>query len=124
MTITPVQRPLFLVASIPLAGYTLTAGANANVLTWNVPNDGQIHRFIAYGSKDVTVAETGGAITVSYTLPDGLATSGNNIVAGNRGVGGAQGNIGAQVRFGTSVVVAQGALTGGASVGWVDIWGS
>ena len=113
-------------AATPLSGYTLVNGTG-NILTWNVPNDGQLHRFTVFASEDVTVATTGGTIAVSFTMPDGTG--------GAWGVlPGSQASLGfnfSQTSYlvlcqpGTVVTVLQStALTAGAAKAWAEIWGS
>lgn len=114
-------------AATPFAGYTLVNGTG-NIITWAVPNDGRLHRFAVFASEDVISATTGGAVTVSWTLPDGTAASWVILPATQ----GATGFVAAQnssylvlCRPGTTVTVTQSsALTGGSAVAWAEIWGS
>lgn len=105
-----------------------TAGVNKingtqTVCSWAVPNDGQRHRFYAIFTQDCTVAETGGQMTLSYTMPDG---HGNTRVpfAGGAGVGVSNQINGDMVQPGSTVSFAQtSALTAGTTVNWCEIWG-
>lgn len=110
--------------STQLAGFTLQ-NATPNIISWSVPNDGQVHRFAVYGQVRVTSAETGGAIQVAYTYPDGSAVT-DSLDAG----GHAATHQTFSVRLimcapGTAVTVQQSsALSAGAAVAWAEIWGS
>src|SRR5215469_1013754 len=124
MTVTPMARPLFLVASlIPMAGTALINGTQT-FCTWNVPNDGQVHRFMAFGLIDTTTLETGGACPVVWTAPDGTASgTGVNLLGPNLAVGLHQAEVNGHVKPGTTVTIQQQtALTSGAAVGWFEIW--
>jgi hypothetical protein len=116
---------LALQAATPVAGFALVNSA-PTILTWNVPNDGQLHRFIVAASMDVTVNEVGGLVGMAFTMPDGTFVP-VNIFAANA-------NVGFNPLFnaypyvvgpGTTVTVRQfTALTLGAAVLWAEIWGS
>lgn len=54
----------------PPGGYVLINGTGT-IITAPVPNDGQLHPVTVNGVILVTVAETGGQITVSFTLNGG-----------------------------------------------------
>lgn len=93
------------------------------VCSWTVPNDGQRHRFFAIMTQDCTVAETGGAMQLAYTMPDG---HGNTRVpfAGGAGVGVSNQINGDVVQPGSNVTFSQtSALTAGTTVNWCEIWG-
>jgi len=124
MTLTPPPvTGIALQASTGQAGVALQNGT-PTFLTWNVPNDGQLHRFYVVSSLDVTVAETGGNVQVSFTLPDGsagtFAQHGPNLaVSTNR-----SGPLGATVQPGSTVTIRQStALTAGTAQMWADLWG-
>jgi hypothetical protein len=106
----------------PAAGFALQNGT-PNIFSWTAPNDGKTHRFFLIGAKEVTIAETGGAVGVTFTLPDGTAAS-PTWVAGNNGVGITMPNYrSGLVQPGTTVTLAQtGALTLGASLIHAEMW--
>lgn len=112
-------------ANVALAGFALINGTQ-DVVTWTAPNDGALHRFLVIGTIDVTSAETGGQIIVSWTLPDNTASgSGIQLFAGGRATGAGQSSVNGQVRAGTTVAVhQQTALTVGAATLWADIYGA
>lgn len=110
-------------ASTPLAGYTMINGTGV-ICSWTVPNDGKLHRAQCFLSLNVSSAETGGAITFTYTDPGGGAGSAVAIAAA-QGTGTTRGFTGAEVQAGTVVAVNQNtALTVGAAVLYGEIWGS
>lgn len=109
----------------PVAGFALQNGT-PTILTWTAPNDGKLHRFEIFGTVSVTVAETGGAILVSYTLPDGTNTA-HTVFPGGATVGDIPPAFAGQVivKPGSVVTLFQNtALTLGAAVAWAEIWGS
>lgn len=113
-------------AATALAGYTLVNGTGT-IISWVIPNDGQLHRFTVFASEDVTGATTGGAITVSWTMPDGTTASWVILPATQAATGFVTGQVSYQVlaRPGTTVTVVQSsALTAGSAVAWAEIWGS
>jgi len=122
MTITPPRGTgLSLVASVPLAGFAKQNGT-PTIWTYQVPNDGQLHRFLLLFSEDVTTGpETGGQMTISYTTPDGHAGS-TTFLAG-QAAGQHQTSINLQVQAGTTIVLSQStALTVGATTLWADLY--
>ena len=105
-------------------GYALVNGTGA-IISWQVPNDGQQHRFKIYASLDVTSSETGGQINVTWTYPNGsndgaiLASGGQE--SGNNAVN----EIDRIVESGSVITVKQQtALTLGAAILWAEIWGN
>lgn len=110
-------------SATPAAGVALVNGT-PGILTWTSPNDGKLHVAMVLGLLNVSVAETGGQVTYSYTSPSGVAHS-PQMFASGLGVGDAV--------FAVSVVIVQAntvvsvnqatALTVGASVLWAEIWG-
>jgi hypothetical protein len=117
--------PLQPQASTGLAGFTLQ-NATPGILSWTAPNDGQLHRFTIFGSIHVTSAETGGQITVNYTLPDG-STPSHTLFAAGLGVGDSTPalNLSIPIKPGTTVQINQNTvLSAGAAIMWAEIWGS
>jgi hypothetical protein len=131
MPFTPFAAPVVLTVQ-SLQGDTGPAGfalqnATPNILTWNVPNDGKAHTFIVQGQVHATVAETGGAIQIAYTQPDGNAQT-TVIDAGGHGIStsglGSSGNFSRVVQAGSTVILQQGsALTAGTAVLFATLWG-
>jgi len=113
-------------ASTGLNGYNLQNASPVSVISCNIPNDGNLHRFMIFAALHVTSAETGGQITVTYTLPDGTVPS-HTLFAAGLGVGD---NVPAlpymiTVKPGTVISIQQvTALTVGAAIMWAEIWGS
>lgn len=119
-----------------LAGYTDTLGASTgiagfalqnatpNILSWTAPNDGLLHRVTCVEIKHCTVAETGGAVSMTFTGPDGSSTS-VAVDAGGRGIGlFASSTLDRLVQAGSTTTVAQSsALTAGTSLVWAELWG-
>jgi hypothetical protein len=117
---------LRLLATTGINGFALQNGT-PNILTWQPPNDGNMHRLLLVVSMQVTSAETGGAISVNYALPNGNA-AGHTLFSAGQAVGNplpAQ-ILTAQTIGGMSpVTLAQSsALTAGAATLWAEIWGS
>lgn len=115
-------------AATPVAGYTLVNGTGT-IITWTAPNDGLLHRVLVMAVLHVTSNETGGQVSVTVTIPDGTVSQKNLFSAAqNTGIfwpisfSYPQQQL---VEANTAVTVAQtSALTGGAAVVWVEIWGS
>lgn len=113
-------------AATPAAGFALQNGT-PTILTWNVPNDGLVHRFELSAVQHVTSAETGGGVNATFTAPDGSAGTIFPFGAGtgigvSAPIGGAQGPV--EVQAGSVVSVVQGsALTVGAAVVFAAILG-
>lgn len=125
MPLFPGTTALFVQAATAVGGYALVNGTG-NIITWTTPNDGLLHRFAIFAALHVASTETGGQITVSYTLPDATATTHTLFGAGN-----ATGDQAPALPFlltvqaNTAVTVKQAtALTGGTAVMWAEIWGS
>lgn len=120
-----VHAGLSLVAATGAGGYTLVNGTGT-VISWSVPNDGQRHRFMLVYSMDITVNETGGAISVVFTSPGSTAVT-YGILPGSQTAGWNFGEAPAFCSFakpGTTVSISQtSALTAGAAVLTADIWG-
>jgi hypothetical protein len=116
---------LGLQAATPVAGFALQNGT-PSILTWTTPNDGKQHRFLVLASLDVTSAETGGQVTVTYNTPDGGAGS-HTLFSANT-AGGVFTPVASFMiicEANTTVTIAQAtALTVGAATVWAEIWGS
>lgn len=110
------------VQDIGAAGTALQNGT-PTFLTWNVPNDGNIHQFTVSSFLSVATAETGGAVLCNYTGPGGNAT--NFTVQPGAQAAGINATSNTRIaQPGTTVTVAQNtALTAGAATIWAQIWG-
>lgn len=114
---------LALQAATPVAGYGLV-NSIGNVITWAAPNDGQLHRFMAIVTLDVTVATTGGQIQVNCTLPDGSNGS-QQVIAPTQATGVKENSLLAIVQAGATVAVRQNsAMSAGTATLWAEIWGA
>jgi hypothetical protein len=72
------------VASTGANGYAMADSTDA-ILSWTVPGtagDGNMHEALLFGALYATAATTGGNITVSYTLPNGVAVTGKPFITG------------------------------------------
>lgn len=116
---------LRVVATTGAAGFALQNGT-PDILTWNVPDDGQLHRCLIVPTVSVGSAETGGDIGVSFTMPDGSGVS-FTVVTGGQGFGGfgfSLFNPPFAVKAGTTVTVSQkSALTAGSAKAWIELLG-
>lgn len=124
MPLFPNPAALGPVATTGVNGFALQ-NATPTILTWVVPNDGQMHRFAVFGGVNVTSGETGGAIGVTYKYPDGTSST-DSLVNGGLSSGHQLYNARlAPVQAGATVTVNQtSALTGGTASTWAEIWGS
>lgn len=113
-----------LLATTGDTGYTLVNGTGT-IFSWTAPNDGQLHRVMLITDQHVTVAQTGGAILLDTTLPDGT-TANPQIYAGGAGAGPVAGPATTRiVEPGSTVSLVQStAQTVGAAVLWAELWGS
>jgi hypothetical protein len=107
-------------AIVPAPGTVLPSGGIALVngtptlLTYIVPNDGNVHALVATQIKLVTVAETGGTINLNYVLQGGAKAL--QFDPGGRVPGQFQQVFAVMADPGTAVTIAQvSALTAGAS---------
>jgi hypothetical protein len=112
-------------AVTPVAGFALT-GATPTILSWTAPSDGKQHRVQLFASIDVTSAETGGAVGLTITTPDGTVSAPLPVFAAGLAAGAAAGApLSVVVKAGSAVTLAQtSALTLGAAVTWAELWGS
>ena len=114
---------LALQATTGTGGFTL-ANSTPDIITWQCPSDGGLHRVLVSGTKSITSGETGGAVTFTGTAVDGSALS-VTAFAGGASTGTAVSLQGFIIKAGTTVKVhQQSALSGGASQLWAEIWGS
>lgn len=113
------------VAATPLPGFPLQ-NATPNILAWTSPNDGKLHTVLAQGLVNITVAQTGGQLSLNYTL-NGVAQS-QTVNLGGNGIG--ISFLGAAVAGrntivcdpGTTVTLAQTtAQTAGAATLWASL---
>jgi hypothetical protein len=117
-TVLPLQ------VSTGAAGFSLINGTQT-ILSWTAPNDGQLHRVLVGLSQHVTVAETGGTVTLTYTYPDGQAQTRTPYPGGSGTGSSTQGPFYERVQAGTTVSIQQTtALTLGTAVIWAEIQGS
>lgn len=114
-------------AATPGAGFPL-AGVTANIITWTAPGtpgDGNQHQFILNAQQRVTSAETGGAVTLTYTDPGGTAVPAITVFGAGQAAGAFRALTSGMVESGTTVTLAQStALTVGAATVWATILGS
>jgi hypothetical protein len=118
-----VHTGLSLVASTGLSGVALVNGT-PTILTWTTPNDGAMHRVVGIGEVVVSSTETGGQINIAFTDPGSNARS-RTLASGGQAAGIVPVSFaGFTLAPNTTVNVIQVALTGGAAVLYVDLWGS
>lgn len=113
-------------AATALSGYTLVNGTG-DVISWTVPDDGQIHRAVIFAGEVVGSAMSGGQVNAEWTDPTGAPQAWGVLPA--TGSPGWNYSISPTpnllVAPGTAVTVRQGtALTAGAATVWAEIWGS
>ena len=112
------------VLSSGTAGFTLQNATPTILGPWTAPADNQSHVVMVLGEVAVSSAETGGAIRVQFTPPNGsqiVAT----IDAGAHGSATVNPYSGGLlvVAPGTTVTIVQGtALTVGAAVAYTSVW--
>lgn len=111
-------------SATPVAGTALINGTQT-ICTWTTPNDGLLHRVLAFGSLNVTSGQTGGVVNFSGVIPS-LGTANDALFAGGQAIGSYMG-------FGPAAIVGPNqtvtinqatALTAGAAVIYAEIWGS
>lgn len=113
---------LQLQAATPVAGFALQNGT-PTILSWNVPNDGQLHFVLLPVNQEVVTLETGGAIGLTFTLPDGSIFT-TSVFAGGSAAGFSGSTNTRFVQAGSVVTLAQtSALTAGSAKLWSQIWG-
>ena len=112
-----------LLAGTGPAGYTLVNGTGT-ILTWAVPADNLIHSLLLTAFIHVTSNQTGGAITLNTTVPDGTASN-PGIFAGGIAAGLQSQLFNRIVQAGSVVTLTQSsAQTLGAAVMWAQLWGA
>lgn len=108
-------------------GDTGTAGVakingTQNILTWTAPNDTNQHRVQVTYEQRVTIAETGGAVTLTFTDPGGNGAS-RSLEAGGGGVANASATQDVLIAPNTVATLSQSsALTAGATIMWAQLW--
>jgi hypothetical protein len=118
-----------LLASTGAAGYTLVNGTGNLFAPWTAPNDGLLHRLVVIAVKHVTSGETGGVIAITTVIPDGTSSQ-KTLLSGTQAAGvfwpiNASYSQQQLLQANAAVTVTQtSALTAGASVAWVELWGS
>jgi hypothetical protein len=133
MTLQPfADAPILglLASTFPVSGAAGFALQNAtpNILTWTAPNDGQMHRVVVISEMNVTSAQTGGEVNLSFNEPDGTLRS-RLLYSGGLAAGFVQpsGNTPTLtlVAPGSVVILLQAtAQTAGTAVLWAELWGS
>lgn len=123
MPLFPGSTAFFMQAATPVAGYALVNGTGT-IISWAVPNDGNLHSAMIISSMNVTVNEVGGQLAVSFTVPDGTAFL-SSFLAAAQTTGVKTTSFFGSVKAGTTVALTQNtALTSGTSVAWAQIWGA
>jgi hypothetical protein len=118
--VTPVLSALTRRAITPAGGFALQNGV-PTIITWTTPNDGQPHRFQVSAAQNVTVAETAGAVQITYTDPAGNPAT-VALFPGASGAGAQYGSADRLAAPNTAISVAQSsALTAGAASVWADL---
>jgi len=127
---TAVAAALAVLGGLGLQATTGTAGfalqdATPTILTWTAPNDGNMHRVMVFATVTVGSTETGGAIQLHFTLPDGstgsLTLTAGGTATGHYGVN-SPGVVTVEANTAVSVVQSS-ALTGGSATIFAELWG-
>lgn len=111
------------VATTGAAGFALQNGT-PNLLTWTAPGDSTMMvRVQTVYLQHTTSLETGGAIGLTFTEPDGTTVT-HSISAGGLAAGTTGGtSYDIFVQGGSVVTLKQtSALTGGAGTVWAELW--
>lgn len=127
--ISPSGQPV-LRASTGVTGFPLQ-NATPTILSWTTPNDGAMHRAIVRGFTYISVATTGGQISLNYTPPSAAGAQSNVILTGTHGTGyvpnGATGpdtEISVLLAPNTTISVVQSsAMTAGTATFYGELWG-
>jgi hypothetical protein len=111
-------------ATTGVAGFTLQ-NATPTILSWTVPNDGNIHRCTLIGELIVSSAQTGGSVVLNFNDPGGSSRAqsawGGGLGAGFNRI---QSGMWFAVGPGQTVTVTQTAQTAGAAILYAELWGS
>lgn len=113
-------------ASTGIDGYQLINGTGV-IISADIPDDGNLHTVLIPVLMNVTAAETGGIIAITFTDPAGNAGNIVTLISGNQatGIGGADHSQNASITVGpnSTVTVEQySALTAGAATLYAEIW--
>ncbi len=119
------------VAATPITGVAKIDNTQ-NILSWTLPDDGELHRVALFYTGHVTSAETGGAVTFGsmssagggVLLPDG-SPMWVTVTGGGSAPGGFSSGMSAELVVGPGCEVflyQSSALTAGSSVLWAEIW--
>ena len=125
MSFLPVGSPaLELLGSTGIGGFTLQ-NATPILFTFEIPNDGEMHRICAFGELVVASAQTGGVISVLMNDPGGTPRT-RSLFNGGSGAGySAIDGFLTLVGPGQLVTVQQTSVqSAGAAEAWIEIWGS
>lgn len=117
-TITPVARGFLRAA---LAGPVASVNAVQQMATWTAPNDGNIHEVMCFVTLNVVSAITGGALTLTATMPNGALLNGANILTGGK-TANTTGNLTCHVQAGSTVTISWGAVSVGSGFAYASIW--
>ena len=122
-----VSSGLALQAQTAEAGFALQ-NATPNIITWAVPNDGNLHFAELFAILHVTSGETGGQLVISVVIPDGTTYSKSAFGANQSAAVYTPFDFSCPQLFtvepGSTVTFKQNsALTGGAALVWAGIWG-
>ena len=111
-------------ASTLIGGFALQ-NATPTILSWAVPNDGNMHRFILIGELVVSSAATGGQISASFNDPGGAARTPTALAASQTAGFHPMTGLEWTVAPGQTVTITQAtALTAGAGIFYAEIWGT
>jgi hypothetical protein len=123
------DQSLSVKASTGAAGVSMDSSYTGGSWTWNVPDDGQLHRFQVFCTYYVSSApQTGGGLSLAFTDPGGTPRTGQDIQAGSFTGTGLKTDTGAGsgplcCQAGTAVTVTAAAQTAGQANFWLDILG-
>jgi hypothetical protein len=116
---------LKLQASTGIDGF-VKQDATPVMLTWQVPDDGNMHRVAVFCSEQCVTTETGGSVSAFIIPPNGGAAAEPQFLAASLVGGNHVGSTFGIVGPGVTVTIEQtSALTaGGPTTVWCEIWGS
>ena len=117
---TGAQSYLLTVNTTGQSGQALV-NSTPTITSFQFPSDGNAHRVVVTLQRSVTATETGGAVNVVGTSPDGNAINAQ-LQPGGKAVGVYNAEANYWVQSGSTIsVTQQAALTAGTSKVWVDI---